>query len=227
MKKIIITAISAIAVIASVIGCQIYDSQTNNVLESWMNKNGSDIQKYEEYSNKFNAACVAMCDSSADADALNEIADTYLGYDKFYAAALTAVQTNISSVIEAALEDLSADLAGDAKKAEKMEEKRVELRELYNSKIHDKDWVIKTYKEVYFTRNFVYNNLITKLIDGKTYKTVADLKKKYKDLNATQFNKKSAFWTTVSIEAYTGVNYSLYELYQDVYDLRWDYNSKK
>ena len=29
MKKIIITAISAIAVMASVIGCQVYDSQSN------------------------------------------------------------------------------------------------------------------------------------------------------------------------------------------------------
>lgn len=207
MKKMLIAAISAIAVIASVIGCQVYDSQKNTVLASWMDKNGSDIRIYEDFAAEFNDACVKFRDASSDNDAYNIIVDAYLGFDKFYAGALTAVQTIVMDEKDAAIADVSADAAAEGKTAEEIKvlvaKKEIELTEKYNPLLHDKDWVVTQYKEKYSTKDFVWSNIISKI------------------------GAKQKDWTKVSVEACVGKEFTLAGLYEDVYKLRWDYNSKK
>ena len=89
MKKMLIAAISAIAVIASVIGCQVYDSQDNSVLYSAMNAQKEGAISFQEYIAKFNEMCkdLSSDDTTDDSEAYNLIFDTFYGYDEFEAAA--------------------------------------------------------------------------------------------------------------------------------------------
>ena len=58
MKKIIITAISAIAVIALFIGCQIYDQNSNETIYTAMNRDSAiSWEKYAEPINEQYKSC--------------------------------------------------------------------------------------------------------------------------------------------------------------------------
>jgi hypothetical protein len=102
MKKMIIAAITVLTVIATVIGCQVYDSQTNNVLFSGMNGLGEGAVSWEKYYGDFESNMKKFKDNTADAAAYNAIVDSYLAYEDFYSAALSKV-TGINT-------DESADL---------------------------------------------------------------------------------------------------------------------
>ncbi len=134
MKKIIITAISAIAVIASVIGCQIYDSQTNETLASAMNKDGQGKFQKQELFDDFNATCSKLIDNSSDTEAYNKIVDMYMGFDKFNSAATSAVGKIIDNMSNAKMNQ---------------EEK--------NKNKHDSEYILTTYKEKYMTKKFLYD----------------------------------------------------------------------
>lgn len=90
MKKTIITAISAIAVIASVIGCQVYDSQTNETIYTAMNKDSG--ISWEKYAKPIEAAYKSNDESA--------ILDAFLEYDDFVTLAKKKV----------AVKDASTDL---------------------------------------------------------------------------------------------------------------------
>ncbi|MBR6200540.1 MAG: hypothetical protein IKQ61_09800 [Spirochaetales bacterium] len=90
MKKMLIAAISAIAVIASVVGCQVYDSQTNQTLYSGMNAMEEGATSFETYAKTFNEICVDLSnDADNTADLCDKIFDTFFSFDEF----LTAVKS--------------------------------------------------------------------------------------------------------------------------------------
>ena len=57
MKKMLIAAVAVVSVIASIVGCQVYDSQTNQVLASGMNRDGLNTFKLEDLTADFNKLC--------------------------------------------------------------------------------------------------------------------------------------------------------------------------
>jgi hypothetical protein len=199
MKKMLIAAISAIAVIASVIGCQVYDSQKNTVLASWMDKNGSDIRIYEDFAAEFNDACNYFRDHSSDDANYNKIVDMYLGFDKVYAEALNVVNGYVATEKEAAA----------------TVEAKEEVAKKYNPKLHDVEWVKGEYKGKFFTKAYLYANVIAKIDTDK---------KDWTKVSVAVSGKKT---DEVTVAATGAVKYNLAELYEDVYKLRWDYNSKK
>lgn len=87
MKKIIITAISAIAVIASVIGCQIYDQNSNETIYTAMNRDSA--ISWEEYAKPIEQAYKTNTDASKA-----EVLDAFLEYDAFVTLAKKQVAVN-------------------------------------------------------------------------------------------------------------------------------------
>ncbi len=101
MKKMLIAAISAIAVIASVVGCQVYDSQTNQVLASAMNRDGQEIFKLQDFMEKYNSSCANFRDNSSDVESYDTIIDMYAGFDKFKKAISSTANAIIDNSSEA------------------------------------------------------------------------------------------------------------------------------
>jgi hypothetical protein len=188
-------------------------AKKNTVLASWMDKNGSEFKTYEEFAANFNEACAIFRDNSNDDASYNTIADAYLGYDKFYADALNCVKGLVFDEKTAAIADATADAVTDGKTAEEIEEiakqKEEELTKVNNPLLHDKEWCIAKYKNDYFTKGFVWTELITQ--NG--------VKK--------EVWSKTNDWTKISVTATGTQKYTFAGLYEDVYKLRWDYNSKK
>ena len=59
MKKMLIAAVAVVSVIASIVGCQVYDSQTNENLYHAG-------QKLEDLADEFNKSCQKFNDNSTD-----------------------------------------------------------------------------------------------------------------------------------------------------------------
>ena len=175
MKKIIITAISAIAVIASVIGCQIYDSQTNDVLFSAMNALGEGSMSKEDYIAQFNIDCKQFVDASSDlsSDVATKAYDAVMGYYFSYSTFYTTVK--------GILADDTGFTGDDTKDINSVED----VKSYYKKK----------------------NMPIAKLLGEITEQTKEMTEKKYE---------------TVAIEGF-----SITEMYDKQYQLKWDWNSKK
>ncbi|MBP5448748.1 MAG: hypothetical protein J6Y01_01385 [Spirochaetales bacterium] len=86
MKKIIITAISAIAVIA-LLGCQVYDQNSNETIYTAMNRDSA--ISWEKYAKPIEQAYKTNTDASKA-----EVLDAFLEYDAFITLAKKQVAVN-------------------------------------------------------------------------------------------------------------------------------------
>lgn len=87
MKKMLIAAISAIAVIASVVGCQVYDSQDNSVLYSAMNAQGEGLSSLQALSETLDEKCADLSNDADNTDDFYAIFDAFFSFDEFVTAA--------------------------------------------------------------------------------------------------------------------------------------------
>jgi len=183
MKKIIITAISAIAVIASVIGCQIYDSQTNANLYHAGNK-------LQDLAADYNKACQDFKDDTSDTTAYNEIIDSFWNFTEYFErkTAMTAIKAVVASeqtseiavatedheshiaLLESEIEELEKvrrkteeqknELTNKKAELESWKDKRddvaAEIKARYSSDLYDSDWCKEKYKSSYMTVNVLY-----------------------------------------------------------------------
>lgn len=217
MKKIIITAISAIAVIASVIGCQIYDSQTNKVLASAMNKDGSNTFMLQDLTADFNKACIKFRDNSSDVESYDTIISMYMGFDKFRKAASGTANALIDG-----LDDATSDR---------------------NKFKHDGDYVLKIYKQKWMTSKRLYDTFHYGLLSlyvnkngefkanekdsaAGQAKALAEYKEKQEKF-AQEYNDFTEVKIQADMKSDASDDYTFANLYEDANKLRWDYNSKK
>ncbi len=147
MKKIIIAAISAIAVIASVVGCQIYDSQTNANLYHYG-------VKLQDFANDFNANCVKVYDNSADSASYDAIVDAYWSFTENFErkTAMVAVKAVVAAEQTA---EIATKTSGVSDAAEKTRITN-EIKDSFNEKLHKSDWCKQKYKDSFMTKAAVY-----------------------------------------------------------------------
>ncbi len=225
MKKIIITAISAIAVIASVIGCQIYDSQTNAPLASGMNSaaEGKSIVKWQQMAADFNKACNTYYDNSTDEN-LRVIADMYFSFDKFYKAVVNNVKTYNNNVTEK-VDTYKEDAVKDCYFKNFMKP----------AKAYDMYAYIKAYKEKYEAKLAEDKASDLAKVTGKTtaYALTDDENKAkiedYKKQIEAKYKISADEYPYVDMDVSTDMKtvWSISGLYSEEYKLKWDYNSKK
>ena len=147
MKKIIITAISAIAVIASVVGCQIYDSQTNANLYHYG-------VKLQDFASDFNANCVKIYDNSSDTAAYDGIVDAFWSFTENFErkTAMTAVK---AAVATEQANEIATETSGVADASQKTKITN-RIKDKYNQNLHNSDWCKNKYKTVFMTKDVVY-----------------------------------------------------------------------
>ena len=214
MKKIIITAISAIAVIASVIGCQIYDSQTNaNLYRSGV--------KLQNFAADFAKACNDYKDNSSDEDAYNTIMDSFIGFTEFFwektamGSVKSVVVANRDAEVKAWAKGYKAQYKKETGKtltaeSDVYKEKMAELTVRDNENLHDPEWCKETYKTSCVDKGGLYANILEKYNDCSDDEVI-DYENIEYDWNGTL----------------DGGVWSLAALWEKTYKLRWDYNSKK
>ncbi len=151
MKKIIITAISAIAVIASVIGCQIYDSQTNANLYHYG-------VKLQDFADDFNANCVKIYDNSSDTAAYDGIVDAFWGFTEHFErkTAMVAVKAAVAAEQTTAIARETAGVTDEAIKTKIPNE----IKESSNKNLHDSEWCKNKYKTSFMTKDRVYTFVV-------------------------------------------------------------------
>ncbi|MBR6200617.1 MAG: hypothetical protein IKQ61_10190 [Spirochaetales bacterium] len=209
MKKIIITAVSAIAVIASVVGCQIYDSQTNaNLYHSGV--------KLQDLAADYNKACVDFKDASTDANKaviLDILIDNFT--EHFWEkTAMGSVKSVVSTERTAELNKWVKDQKKAGKTVKKTDpeyqKKQDDLiaRDLEN--MHSVEWCKTKYKSACVNKTDLYASIL----------------KKYNDCSddaVVDYNDMEYDWNGTL----DGGEWSLSSVWEKTYKLRWDYNSKK
>ncbi len=229
MKKMLITAISAIAVIAAIVGCQVYDSQTNKVLASGMNTSaeGKDVVQWIQLEKDFNKACNDYYDNTSDGN-LKKVAEMYLSFDKFYLAALDNVKSYNNRT------DVSDDTKADPYDVEKVKDCYIKQYMAWG-KSYDMYAYIKAYKKQYKKQlntdmaadlKSINDKTASKdLIEGENKDKIEEAKQIVKDKYTVSEDEYPYVDMDVSTDVKTG--WSISGLYQEVNKLRWDYNSKK
>ncbi|MBR6061334.1 MAG: hypothetical protein IKP67_04605 [Spirochaetales bacterium] len=240
MKKMLIAAISAIAVIASVVGCQVYDSQTNaNLYHSGV--------KLQDFVADFNKSCSSLMDNSADQDAYQSVMDAYISFNEHFweKSAMVAVKAYVKTLKESEVTAESQDVTDDAVKTEIQER----IADKYNEKLHDIDWCKEQYKNNFISSTELYDAIysyispIYALSEFAKYKYDADGKfkdddalldfqnernRKRDDEARAKFIKEYTDYQSFEIIANgDGVKWSIVGLWEKTYKLKWDYNSKK
>ena len=200
MKKMLIAAVSAIAVIASVIGCQVYDSQTNaNLYHAGV--------KLQDLAVEYNKACQSFKDDTSDVVAYDEIIDSLWGFTEHFErkTAMTAIKAVVASeqtseiatatsdheshiaLLESEIEELEkvrrkteeqkAELVNKKVELESWKDKRddvaAEIKAKYSGYLYDSNWCKEKYRSSYMTVNVLYGYIHDYI--GKFY--VTDSKK--------------------------------------------------
>ena len=147
MKKIIVTAISAIAVIASVVGCQIYDSQTNANLYHYG-------VKLQDFASDFNTACVGIYDNSNDTASYDKIVDSFWSFTENFErkTAMTAVKAVVAAEQAAEIATKTSGVTDAAR----ITEITNEVKDSFNKNLHDASWCKDKYKSSFMTKAYVY-----------------------------------------------------------------------
>ena len=204
MKKMLIAAVSAIAVIASVIGCQVYDSQTNaNLYHSGV--------KLQDLVADYNKACVDFKDASTDANKaviLDILIDNFT--EHFWEkTAMGSVKSVVTSERTTELNQWVKQQKATGKTVTKSDPeylaKQAELIERDNKNMHSVKWCQNKYKSACVKNADLYASIVDCSNDTAEY-------------GMLEYDWNGSL---------DGGEWSLLSVWEKTYKLKWDYNSKK
>ncbi len=245
MKKMLIAAVAVVSVIASIVGCQVYDSQTNENLYHAG-------QKLEDLADEFNTNCVKMYENSTDVNAYNAIIDAFWSFTEHFErkTAMVQVKKDITNAQNTELDQKLTNIEDEA------EQQRItnEIRERDNAILHDSEKCKDKYKE-YMTPVKLYGYVMAYVEKCFTTKYgvmddafVPDPQKSAAENTEAQnkWNKEKAEYDKNRIDFYATFEdfkdlliygndeqvaskkgWTIPTLWEKTYKLRWDYNSKK